>query len=342
MRSNNKKYRVISLFTGCGGLDLGFVNAGFEVVWANDIDHAACETYRRNFGEHIYEGDIANFDIDAIPDGDIVIGGFPCQDFSVVSKQGGIETKRGNLYKFFVNVVERKQPLAFVAENVRGLLTANGGKAIEQIKKDFEACGKGYTLHAKVYNFANYGVPQLRHRLVMVGIRKDLKREFIPPDPTHTSNNYVTAEQAFKGVENAKFNNEKTKIRQKTADMLSQIPEGGNFTAIKDPKLMLNVRLPLSLIYRRLNRNKPSTTIVACGGGGTWGYHYEEPRPLTNRERARIQSFPDDFIFEGSNTEVRKQIGNAVPPLGIERIAERLLETLNTEGNLSANENKKK
>ncbi len=322
------KFSVISLFSGCGGMDLGFKQAGFEIAWANDIDHASCETYRQNIGDHIVEGDVEDIPVDRIPPADVIIGGFPCQDFSVVWERPGLKGIRGNLYLALVRTIEAKQPLAFVAENVRGLLTANRGRAIKKIIDDFEHCGAGYNLNVHVYNFADYGVPQTRERVVITGIRRDLGVIFVPPKPTHSPENYVTVLEAFEGVEEIPFNNEKMKIKKRTEDMLKQIPEGKNFKSITDKNLKLHLRLPLSLVYRRLDRNKPAYTVVANGGGGTWTYHYQEPRPLTNRERARLQTFPDDFIFYGGLGEVRTQIGNAVPPLGARPIADQLKRTL--------------
>lgn len=119
--------KLLSLFSGCGGMELGFVQEGFEVVWANDNDVSACRTYRRNFGNHIVQGDISNIDINALPYADVVTGGFPCQDFSMIWKREGINTQRGNLYKYFVEIVNIVKPKVFIAENVKGLLSANKG-----------------------------------------------------------------------------------------------------------------------------------------------------------------------------------------------------------------------
>ena len=170
-------------------------------------------------------------------------------------------------------------------------------------------------------------MPQFRERVLFVGIRIDTGFNFIHPKPSHGPNAdkpYVTAGEALKDVEKVPTNNEHINIKEKTRQMLELIPEGGNFTDIpKDHPLY--VKGMISHVYRRIDRNEPAKTIIAAGGGGTWGYHYPEPRPLTNRERARLQSFPDDFIFEGSVTEVRRQIGNAVPPEGVRAVAKRLL-----------------
>lgn len=330
------KPKVISLFSGCGGLDYGFHLEGYDVVWANDFEEKAVETFRRNFGDVITCGDIRDIDPftdKSIPDCDIIIGGFPCQDFSVTWKQPGLEGKRGKLYESFLRFIEVKKPKAFVAENVKGLLTANKKKAIEKIISDFENIAPGYVVKLKLYNFADYGVPQFRERVLIVGTRVDTGFEFFHPLPMYGRNRtfpYVTAGQALLGVEKVPYNNEKINITEKTAKIISLISEGGNFKDIPENSPYY-VKGMISHVYRRINRNEPAKTIIAAGGGGTWGYHYPENRPLTNRERARLQSFPDDFIFEGSIADVRKQIGNAVPPQGVRAVAKALMPLF--EGN---------
>ena len=334
------KSKVCSLFSGCGGMDLGFELEGFKVIWANDNDHWACETYKRNFGDVIVEADIADTDLSKIPDCDVMLGGFPCQDFSTISsiwenKQPGLETKRGNLYKYFARAVFMKKPKVFVAENVKGLLTANKGKALRTVISDFQKAG--YRVHTKLYNFVDYGVPQHRKRILIIGVEENTPFGFIPPKPSHGPGckfPYVTSGEALKGVENVPFNNRKQKIKEKTREMLKLIPEGANFSSIpKDSKYY--VRGYISHVYRRLDRKEPSYTIIAAGGGGTWGYHYEEPRSLTNRERARLQTFPDDFAFEGNISQVRRQIGNAVPPAGIRPFARAIKSILSGKPQVS-------
>jgi DNA (cytosine-5)-methyltransferase 1 len=212
----------------------------------------------------------------------------------------------------------------FVAENVKGILTANKKQAIKQIIKDFSETGKyGYITTPYLINFADYGAPQLRERVLIIGVRKDIDTFFDIPSPTHSPNNYVSAKIALKGVDKVKYNNEHQNIQESTIEKLKLIPPGGNFIDI--PKSSPHyVKGMISHVYRRLHPDKPSTTIIAAGGGGTWGYHFDEPRPLTNRERARLFGYPDDFIFEGNITEVRKQIGNSVPPAGILPIAKHI------------------
>lgn len=332
MKKVNSKFspRIVSLFTGCGGLDLGFHLEGYETAWANDVDHWACQTFEKNIGKVITEGDIEKIDPykkGIIPDCDIILGGFPCQDFSMIWKRPGLNGERGNLYKSFLRFVDAKKPKAFVAENVKGLLTANNKKAIQTIVSDFENIAPGYIVKPKLYNFAEYGVPQFRERVLIVGIRIDTGFDFEHPKPTHgpkTTKPFISTGEALAEVERCLHNNEHMNISAKTKEMLRLIPEGGNFTDIpRDHPLY--VKGMISHVYRRINRSEPSKTIIAAGGGGTWGYHFPEPRALTNRERARIQSFPDDFIFVGSTSEVRRQIGNAVPPNGVRELAKALL-----------------
>ncbi len=322
--------RVVSIFSGCGGLDLGFHMEGYETIWANDFAEWAVKSFARNFGDVIKYEDITKIDPytdNTIPDCDIVLGGFPCQDFSIIWKQPGLNGKRGGLFRHFAEFVDAKKPKAFVAENVKGLITANKGKAIETIIKDFESIAPGYVVKPHLYNFAEYGVPQFRERVLFVGIRIDTGFNFVHPKPTHGPNAnkpYFTSGQALEGVEKVPYNNEKINIKEKTRRMLELIPEGGNFKDVpRDSPFYVNGMI--SHVYRRLKLDEPAKTIIAAGGGGTWGYHYPEPRALTNRERARLQSFPDDFIFEGNITEVRRQIGNAVPPEGVRLLARKLM-----------------
>ncbi|MGL5062672.1 MAG: DNA cytosine methyltransferase [Microcoleus sp.] len=322
-----KKPQLISLFSGCGGMDLPFHRAGFEVVWAIDSNKYACKTFSRNIANVIINDSIENTNIAEVPDAEICIGGFPCQDFSLIWKRPGLEGTRGNLYTYFLDFVNKKKPKAFVAENVKGLLSANKYQAIEQIISDFESIAPGYLVKPKLYNFADYGVPQFRQRVLLVGIRMDTGFDFVHPQPEYGLNRkypYRTAGEALKDVEQIIHNNQRHKIRDRTIEILNMIKPGGNFSDIpKDSPYY--VKGMISHVYRRIHPDKPASTIIAGGGGGTWGYHYLEPRSLTNRERARLQTFPDNFVFEGSTTEVRRQIGNAVPPEGIVAVVKALI-----------------
>jgi DNA (cytosine-5)-methyltransferase 1 len=331
METKKIEPKILSLFSGCGGLDWGFHKAGYRTVWANDINEWAVKTFEKKFGKNIITQqnieDINPKTDKIIPNGDLIIGGFPCQDFSIIWKQPGLDGDRGNLYKHYLRFIEAKRPKAFVAENVKGLITANKGRAIEEILKGFGNTGDGYLVKIQLYNFADYGVPQFRERVLIVGVRLDTGFNFIHPGPTHgpgRKHPYKTAGQALAGVERASdFKADEIKILDKTRKLLERIPEGGNFKDIPadDPAYVKGM---ISHVYRRIRRDEPAKTIIAAGGGGTWGYHYPEPRPLCNRERARLQSFPDSFKFEGTVTEVRRQIGNAVPPDGVVLLAETL------------------
>ena len=173
--------RVISLFGGCGGLDLGFHKQGYDVVWANDHDEWADKTYRHNLGDVMVCKDIEKinpYKDKSISKCDLILGGFPCQDFSVIWKRPGLNGDRGNLYKSFLRFVDAKKPKAFIAENVKGLLSANNYQAIKKIINDFENIEPGYLIKIKLYNFADYGVPQLRERVLIVGI--DLPPSIVP------------------------------------------------------------------------------------------------------------------------------------------------------------------
>ena len=340
-----KVLRILSLFTGAGGLDLGFLmaehpNFKFKVVWANDNFKPAINTLKKNkkyFDEDtiIDPTDVWKIDFNKVPDCDVILAGFPCQDFSVLSKRRGINVQRGQLYTRVVDALSIKKPLFFVAENVKGLMSANRGEAIKIIHDEFEhPDGVEYNVKHKVVNFADYGVPQLRKRVVFVGFRKDLGISFKFPEGEFKSNPR-TVEWAFKNpvdVKEVNLNNEKHRIRERTVKILSAIPPGGNYKDLVGKKdengKSLYVKGLMSNIYRRLDPKKPAYTVIANGGGGTWGYHYEEPRTLTNRERARLQTFPDDFEFVGKIGEVRTLIGNAVPPIGARVIAESILKIL--------------
>lgn len=335
----SKKPTVVSLFSGCGGIDVAFKQAGFDVLWANDIDQYACETYRNYIGDHIVCGDIEKIPVETIPKADVVVGGFPCQDFSIIWKQPGLNGKRGGLYLSFVKVVKHVKPKFFVAENVRGLMTLDQGKILERIISDFREVG--YRVRADLYNFAEYGVPQVRERVLIVGVRDDLGVTFSKPQPTHTKDTYVSSGEALKGVEKIKHNSEHQNITERTKKLLALIPEGGNFSDVPESH-PLYVKGMISHVYRKLHRDKPSTTIIAAGGGGTWGYHFKENRPLTNRERARLFTFPDDMVFSGSIAEVRRQIGNAVPPKGVKPVADSIMSFLKNGRLLNQRKNSSK
>ncbi|MDB2091113.1 DNA cytosine methyltransferase [Clostridium paraputrificum] len=193
----NKNYKVVSLFSGAGGMDLGFIKAGFKVIWANDFFKEATDTYKLNIGEHIVHGDITQIDSSEIPDNpDIVIGGFPCQGFSVANTKRSMEDKRNFLYKEMLRVIGDKKPKFFVAENVKGILSIEKGKVFEMIKSDFE--NLGYKVDYKLLNAAEYGVPQNRERVIIMGNRVGLENIF--PEKTHYINDPIEGLEPAKTV----------------------------------------------------------------------------------------------------------------------------------------------
>ena len=338
--SDVKEFRLGELFCGPGGLALGAItarinNPEYKIVhkWANDYDASTCETYRRNIcpedEESVICGDVRQLDIDTLGEIDAFAFGFPCNDFSVVGEQKGFDGVFGPLYSYGVKVLKKYQPLWFLAENVGGLKSANEGKAFEKIKRDL--IDAGYRIYPNLYKFEEYGVPQARHRMIIVGIRNDLPYEFKIPSTEPYKDCDVTCKTAIEvpPIPSYAANNEETKQSAVVVERLKHIKPGQNaFTANLPEELQLNVKgAKISQIYKRLDPTKPAYTVTGSGGGGTHIYHYEEPRALTNRERARLQTFPDDYVFEGSKESVRKQIGMAVPSKGARVIFEAILKT---------------
>lgn len=311
MDSIEKDFSVISLFSGCGGMDLGF-RGGFEflgekysklpfsIIWANDISESACRTYQKNIGPHIVQGDIWKV-MDQMPrHADIVIGGFPCQDISVNGKGAGVDGKRSGLYRAMVEVVSRAQPKIFIAENVKGLLMRHNAKSLEKVLADFKALG--YDITFKLYNAADYGVPQTRERVIFVGTQPGAAK-FEPPVPMRLKMNYVTAREAIGDLLGLEEKEEFNHVWSRA----SKSAEQGN---------------------RKLLANRPGYTIRAeCHGNIQ--FHYELPRRISMREAARFQSFPDAFLFDSKLRETERQVGNAVAPVfawHIARAVQRSLE----------------
>lgn len=335
-----KEFRLGELFCGPGGLALGAMtarisNPEYRIIhkWANDYDADTCNTYRRNIcpedADSVICGDVRKLDIEPLGEIDALAFGFPCNDFSVVGEQKGFDGTFGPLYTYGVKVLKRYQPLWFLAENVGGLKSANDGQAFKKIQEDLRKAG--YRIYPNLYKFEEYGVPQARHRMIIVGIRKDLPYEFKIPstEPYKEINNSCKHAIEVPPIPADAPNNELTKQAPQVVERLSYIKPGQNaFTADIPERLQLKVKgAKISQIYKRLSPEKPAYTVTGSGGGGTHIYHYEEPRALTNRERARLQTFPDDFVFEGSKESVRKQIGMAVPSKGAKIIFEAILKT---------------
>ena len=304
--------------------------------WATDWDPDACRTYRDNVLKDTPTAqsicaDVRQLEIDDLPTVDGFLYGFPCNDFSLVGESKGLDGNYGGLYSYGVKYINRANPLFFLAENVSGLSSANDGKAFKVIMDALNHAGKyGYTITANLYKFEEYGVPQARHRYILIGIRGDLGLEFKVPKPAGITK---TCAEALANIPATAANQERTAQSKTVKARLDLIPEGMNVWQAEEagllpPELCLNVKgARLSQIYRRLDSTKPSYTITGSGGGGTHVYHWKESRALTNRERARLQTFPDDFVFRGSKESVRKQIGMAVPCDGAQVILEALLKT---------------
>ena len=291
---------VVSLFSGAGGLDLGFILAGHKIIWANDLYCDAVETYRKNIGGHVVCEDIKNVKTSDIPDCDIVIGGFPCQGFSVANWKRHVDDERNVLYKQLMRVIDEKRPKFFLAENVKGLTNMEKGEVFKLVLQDFESIG--YKVKWKVLNAADYGVPQTRQRVIITGVRKDIDFEYEYPVPTHDKNGanglkkWVSVTEALRDLPDPDKDND--------------LP---NHTY---SKYKLNFSNYIG--HRKLDPEKPATTVTARGddkGGVVILPHPNATRRMSCREVATIQSFPLNFEFYGSNSSVYRQIGNAVPPL---------------------------
>ncbi len=326
------EFRLGELFCGAGGLALGaklsVAKSNDEAymirhVWATDIDKDSCDTFRANIcpdnPRSVVCKDVKRIrfeDLRKISDIDALSFGFPCNDFSVVGEQKGVDGVYGPLYQYGVKALKEFQPMWFLAENVGGLRNANEGRTFNKIICDLVSCG--YNVVAHLYKMDRYGIPQRRHRIIIVGFRKDLNITFGVPTDAPYANVDISARTALEKppiLPNA-YNNELTQQSATVIERLSYIKPGENaFTADMPDFLRLNVKgAKISQIYRRLEPDKPAYTITGSGGGGTHVYHWNEKRALTNRERARLQTFPDNFIFSGSKESVRRQIGMAVPP----------------------------
>ena len=343
---------VGELFCGPGGGGLGAsfskarVNgsfAGIKHLWATDYDSDSCKTYQYNIEQYenrhlemessikvvcddINSPDIRLTNDKQFPYVDGLIFGFPCNDFSIVGESKGLDGKFGSLYEHGIEFLNRPdKPKWFIAENVSGLSSSNDGLAFEKILNEMHRAG--YCLSVHKYKFEEYGIPQSRHRIIIVGFRKDLDMQFKVPAPSYITK---TARQALEGIPENATHQERTAQSPMVVERLKHIKPGENVWNAELPEhLRLNVpRTKLSHIYKRIDPDKPSYTVTGSGGGGTHMYHWDEPRALTNRERARLQTFPDWFQFVGAKESIRKQIGMAIPPEGMQIICEAILKTI--------------
>ncbi len=316
IKNTNNSPTVVSLFSGAGGMDLGFKNAGFNIIWANDNDSDSVKTYNINFGEHCVLADIENVPSTEIPNADVVIGGFPCQGFSVANMKRSKDDSRNKLYLEMKRVINDLKPKAFLAENVKGLLTMEKGEVFKMILKEFSDVG--YDCKYTLFNAANYGVPQTRQRVMILGIRKDLNPNInFPPNPTHSK-------QPLDGL----------RPWVSIGEALSRIPEPDSSHNLKNHEYSkFKLKFNGYISNRHVDPDKPSPTITARGdnkGGAMIMHHPKNHRRLSCREAAAIQSFPLDFEFYGAMTSVYKQIGNAVPVKLAEAVAKLLYQYFET------------
>lgn len=356
---------IVSLFSGGGGLDLGFINAGYKILWAIDNNENAVKTYKKNIGAHIKCADIIKVELNDIPRADVIIGGPPCQSFSLAGMRN-IEDVRGQLIWQYMKILKKVQPKAFVFENVTGLLSAknkNGEKIVDQLKTAFREIG--YNVEMQVMNAADYGVPQKRRRVIIVGLKKG---NFIFPAPTHGDLSeglipYISVRQALddlgvpvydeNGVAEYKYppQNEYQKV-MRSKDLVTEhfmprmseldkyiclhVKPGGNYNDI--PKDVPSKRIKRlqregghTTCYGRMLPDEPSYTINTYFNRPNVGcnIHYSQDRLITVREALRLQSFPDSYQIISSSKQGRNLIvGNAVPPLLAEVIARELKKYL--------------
>ena len=291
-----REFTAVSLFCGAGGLDMGFDRAGFKTIWANDMDANACKTHQNWSKATVVCGDISKVDYAAIPVSDVILGGFPCQGFSL-SGPRKIDDSRNVLYKHYVKLVRQNKPKAFIGENVKGLLTMGEGKIIDAIVADFAECG--YDVYCKLLNAKNFGVPQDRERVIIVGFRQDLHvRDFKLPD---TNGQTMTLREAIGNMPQVK-SCEVCDAPYSSRYMSRNRKRGWDDVAYTVPAMAKQVTLwPGSPDMKKLDKD-----LWAFGDEGT-------TRRLSWREAAAIQTFPTDLEFSGDLTSIYKQIGSAVP-----------------------------
>lgn len=305
------KPKIVSLFSGAGGFDLGFKMEGYETIFANDFNKFACESFNYNIENVCVCDSVYNIDFKKIKDCDLIIGGFPCQAFSIAGLKKGFEDERGVLFYEYCRALKELQPKAFVAENVVGLLYHNKGKTINEIIKSFEDCG--YFVKINLVDFSEYGVPQRRKRVIFVGVRLDTGFNYVFPKPTHGDSDGLIPFITAKDILNRDDIGELIPIRTKMQPIVPQIKQGEK--GIKYTKCG-------QLELKRLKEDRPCYT-VCCERSGL-NLHYSQDRLLTIKEISRIQTFPEDFKFSGGLKQQLRQIGNAVPPEGIRPFARQL------------------
>ena len=309
-----REFTAVSLFCGAGGLDIGFEQAGFKTIWANDFDKDACKTHQNWSRAKVVCGDIAKVDVTEIPDSDIILGGFPCQGFSL-SGPRKIDDSRNVLYKHYVRIVKAKQPKIFVGENVKGLLTMANGDIFEAIKEEFSQCG--YNVFSQLVNARYFGVPQDRERVIIVGIRKDLGiNDFSIPVP---KNKRMTMREALAGMP------------EPSPDDICNAPYSSRFMSRNRKRGWNDVSYTIPAMAKQVTLH-PSSPDMEKLGTDLWRFGNDGlTRRFSWQEAAVIQTFPRDLKFEGDLVSKYKQIGNAVPVKLAEYVATLLYAKLTTK-----------
>lgn len=298
------EYKVCSLFSGCGGFDLGFINAGFDIVWANDIDRFAAISYKKNIGEHIVEGNIRNIPIDSIPQHDILIAGFPCQPFSIMGNEKGFEDDRGSLFFHIANIIDTHKPRVVILENVGKIISHKKGETFKIIKKVLEEELK-YKIFYKIINSANFGVPQTRNRVFIVCFR-DHNVEYNFPEEIHSD--LKLKDILEKNVDNKYYLSDKVK---------KTILSSGTGNYNSKPEIDLDIARPLCATMAKMHRAGQDNYVTTNGS----------IRRLTPRECARLQGFSEDYQIVVSDTQAYKQFGNAVTVCVASAVAKSLKTT---------------
>lgn len=301
--------KTISLFCGAGGLDLGFKNVGFDIVWANDSDKFAVESYKKNVGEHVVLGDITEIDLNSIPLTEVIIGGFPCQPFSIMGSELGFEDTRGTLFFRILEIIRNQKqrgnlPKVIVLENVKRLLTHDKGNTFKIIKKSLE--GLGYNIFYKVLNTADYGIPQIRNRVFIVCfLDKEINFEF----PKEVKLDKTMQDLLEKNVDEKYFLSEK---------IIPTILSSGTKNYKAKTEIDLKIARPLCSTMHKMHRASQDNYITDNG----------RIRRLTPREAARLQGFPENFEIIVSDTQAYRQFGNAVTVTVAEKVALSIKEAI--------------
>lgn len=347
--------KIAELFCGAGGFAEGAKKAGFKHIWGVDIHKDSCETFKNNQKCEAFHEKIEDFSkskrLEKVKKdfGKIngLLFGFPCNDFSLVGKKEKMEGKFGGLYRYACKVLNFFEPEFFVAENVTSLskkLKFNSSEQVlvkdvfnkeklqnqnyqnfKKIMGDLANCSKhGYRIYADNYKFEEYGIPQTRHRIILVGFREDYfrKNKINFEKPEKNKGPKKTCKEALDEIPDGMEHTEKTKHNERVIRRLKKTAEGKNVWDLGNDKDGLPgvKKARMSHIYKRLDSSKPAYTVTGSGGGGTHVYHYKENRALTNRERATLQTFPFTYNFVGGKESIRRQIGMAVPVLGAKKI----------------------